>query len=195
MDNIQQAIASHKAIMVSDGSFQNQCSACAWIIKGDNSSDRIEGQMQKPGQPQDHSSFHSKAAGIYGALLMLWHFSQDYQLTGQITLACNGHSILDRLRSHKSIDPFAAHADLLRACKNIQSWLQCQIKFQHIKGHQDKGYPTVLSREAWLYIETDLAAKASINEVSPTNPLQPLPFEPWRLLINHKKLLNTTDAH
>jgi len=123
LDNIQQAIASHKAIMVLDGSFQNQCGTCAWIIEGDNSSDRIEGQMQTPGQPQDHSSFHSKAAGIYGALLTLWHFSQDYPLTGQITLACDGHSILDQLRSHKSIDPFAAHTDLLWACKNIQNRL------------------------------------------------------------------------
>jgi len=78
MASIWQAIASHLAIVVLDGSFQNQCSACAWIIKGKNSADRIEGQMQTPGQPQDHSSFCSKAAGIYGALLMLWHFSQDY---------------------------------------------------------------------------------------------------------------------
>jgi len=165
--------------MVSDGSFQNQCGACAWIIKGDNSLDRIEGQMQTPGQLQDHSSFRSKATRIYGALLMLWYFSKDYPLTGQITLACNGQSILDRLRSHKSIDPFAAHADLLRACKNIQSWLQCQIKFHHIQGHQDNGYPMVLPQEAWLNIETDLAAKGSINKVSLTDPLHPLPFEPW----------------
>jgi len=189
MDNIRQAIVSNHAIMVSDGSFQNQCSTCAWIIEGKNSADRIKGQMQTPGQLQDHSSFRSKAAGIYRALLMLWSFSQDYPLTGQITLACNGQSVLDRLRSHKSIDPFAAHVDLLRACKNIQSWLPCQIKYNHVKGHQDNGYPTVLSQEAWLNIKTDLAAKGSINYVQQEDPQNPLPFEPWQLLINQEKIV------
>jgi len=57
MENLQHAIDSGQALAVSDGSFQNECGACAWIIEGANADDRIEGSMQTPGQLGDHSSF------------------------------------------------------------------------------------------------------------------------------------------
>jgi len=189
MTNLQQAIGSGTALAVSDGSFQNNCGACAWIIEGANAVDRIEGTMQVPGQPGDHSSFRSEAAGIYGALLTLWHFSQDYPLTGTITLACDGRSVLDRLRSHKSIDPFAAHADLLRASQHIMKHLRCHIRYAHVKGHQDSGLTTVLSREAWLNIEADIAAKAAIQSEISGDTAVPLPFEPCSLLITNQKIV------
>jgi len=53
-------------LAVSYGSFQNKKSACAWIIEGNNSMDRIKGSMLTPGQSGDHSSFWSKVAGVYG---------------------------------------------------------------------------------------------------------------------------------
>jgi len=99
-------------------------------------------------------------------------------------VACNGRSVLDQLKSKKSI---GAHADLLRACKNIQLQMSCTIKLVHVKGHQDKGYPTVLLREAWLKIEADLMAKSCIDSRPPKHPNHPLPFKPWRLLINNEK--------
>jgi len=116
MEHLQQAIGLAKALAVSDGLFQNNCGACSLIIEGETADDCIEGSIQTPGQPGDHSSFRSKAAGIYGALLTIWYFSQEYPLTGTITLACDGRSVLDQLQSTKSIDPFAAHADLLHTC-------------------------------------------------------------------------------
>ncbi len=189
MTNLQQAIGSATALAVSDGSFQNNCGACAWIIEGANAVDRIEGTMQVPGQPGDHSSFRSEAAGIYGALLTLWHFSQEYPLTGTITLACDGHSVLDCLRSHKSINPFAAHADLLRACRHITRQLKCHIRYAHVKGHQDSGLTTVLSREAWLNIEADIAAKATIQSEHSGDTALPVPFEPCSLFITNKKIV------
>jgi len=189
MENLQQAICQEKALAVSDGSFQHSQGACAWIIEGATAADRIEGSMQAPGQPGDHSSFRSEAAGIYGALLTLWFFSQEYPVTGQLTLACDGRSVLDRLRSKKSIDPFAAHADLLRASKSITSRLQCHINYYHVKGHQDNGQPTVLSREAWLNIDADKAAKTAIQQTSPGDPTVSLPFEPWTLIIKRRKIV------
>jgi len=68
LDNIRCAIDTNTALAVSDSSFQDQCGACAWIIEGETSEDHIKGSMNTPGQKQDHSSFRSKAAGIYGAL-------------------------------------------------------------------------------------------------------------------------------
>jgi len=71
----------------------------AWIIEGEQSVDQIEGSMQTPGQQQDHSSFWSKAASIYSALLMVWYFLQEHLTTGEITVACDGRSVLDQLQS------------------------------------------------------------------------------------------------
>jgi len=82
---------------------------------------------------------------------------------GKIMLACNGRSVLDRLWSSKPINPFAAHADLLHACRHITQQLTCRIQYLHVKGHQDSGQTTVLSWEAWLNIEADKAAKASLQ--------------------------------
>ncbi len=47
----------------------------------------------------------------------------------------------------------------------------------------------VLSRKAWLNIEADKAAKASIQSDCPEDPTLPLPFKPWRLFINQKKIV------
>jgi len=106
-----------------------------------------------------------------------------------ITIACNGHSVLDRLQGKKSINPFAAHVDILWACKSIQEQMACKIKFLHVRGHQDNRHPMVLSREAWLNIETDLAAKNCISNFTPETSYQPLPFEPWCLIINNVKIV------
>jgi len=127
-------------------------------------------------------------AGVYGALLTVWYLMKETPMDGIVTVACNGRSVLDHLQSKKSIDPFAAHADLLQACKNIQKERAFNIQFVHVKGHQDNSNPTVLSHEAWLNIETDLLAKSQILENSETIG-QELPFEPWRLVIDNKKIV------
>jgi len=72
MDKIREAIQAKKAIAVSDGSYQNDTGACAWIIEGLSSEHCIEGLMETPGSPGDHSSFRSKAVGQYGLLLTLY---------------------------------------------------------------------------------------------------------------------------
>jgi len=89
----------------------------------------------------------------------------------------------------KTIDLFATHANLLRACKNIQQHILCQIQFLHVKGYQDNGHLTVLSQEAWLNIETDLIAKSCISDNIPKHLNLLLPLEPWQLIINKDKII------
>jgi len=67
--------------------------------------------------------------------------------------------------------------------------LACKLKLLHIKGHQDNGHPMVLLWEAWLDIETNLAAKSWIFESPLDKPDQSIPFEPWHLLINNEKIV------
>jgi len=58
--------------------------------------------------------------------------------------------------------PFVAHANLIRACQNVEQQLPCAVAYRHM-GHQNKGYPMVSSRAAWLYIKADLAVKNQID--------------------------------
>jgi len=36
------------------------------------------------------------------------------------------------------------------------------IDLQFVRGHQDQGHPTVLTRDAWLNVEADLLAKQRV---------------------------------
>ncbi len=148
-----------------------------WIIKNNHSKDWIMGSMIMPGNLGDHISFRSKAARQYGLLVTLWYLLKECLADGMITVACNSKSVLDQLQKQKQINPFAAHADLLRMCQNIIKTLSCKIRFKHVKGHQDSGHPTVLSSEAWLNIKANLSAKSHINltlpDMAPCQKLYP----------------------
>jgi len=61
-------------LAVSDGSYQQDHGACTWITEGSTSTDQIMGHMIAPGTSGSHSSFKRDVAGMYGLLLMLWHF-------------------------------------------------------------------------------------------------------------------------
>jgi len=57
MEKIREAITLGKALAVSDGSLQKQCSSCACIIEGTHSEDWIEGSMLTPRSLGDHKFF------------------------------------------------------------------------------------------------------------------------------------------
>jgi len=56
---------------VSDGSYKDDNGSAAWIIEGPNSTLQLVRQVFTPGHPGDHSSFHSKVAGIVSVLYTL----------------------------------------------------------------------------------------------------------------------------
>jgi len=65
--SMDQIAKRHNQIGESNGSvqwiFQHQMGACTWIIESETATDCIEGSMEMPGSPGDHSSFQSKAVG------------------------------------------------------------------------------------------------------------------------------------
>jgi len=65
------AIIQGHGFTVSNGSFQSQQGATAWIIEGTSSTNRVIGKCLALGHSEDHSSFCSKLAGIYSCLLFL----------------------------------------------------------------------------------------------------------------------------
>jgi len=121
---------------------------------------------------------------MYGILVMMQQLLEiDLRVTGAIEIVCDGCLVLEQLWSKKTINPFATHSDLLNACKNMKKDLPCTVAYSHIKGHQDKGYPMVLSRLAWLNIEADLEAKAHIDAQHHGHLDYNLPNKPWHIKI------------
>jgi len=45
----------------------------------------------------------------------------------------------------------------------MKSKLQVQINLKHVRGHQDRGVTTALTRQAWMNIEMDELAKQTID--------------------------------
>jgi len=103
----------------------------------------------------------------------------DPRATGHINISCNGCSVLDHLQSKNPVDLFAAHSNLLNACKNMEKILPCTVMYLHIKGYQDNGHPTVLSWLARLNKEANLLAKACIDGLQRGQPEYQLPNESW----------------
>jgi len=88
------------------------------------------GSMITPGNSEDYSSFHSQVVGMYGILVTLQQvLEMESGGIGEIEIACNGCSVLERLWSRKTIDLFAAHVDLLKACKNMEHIIPCTVKY------------------------------------------------------------------
>jgi len=51
--------------------FWDKAGAAEWIIEGQTTRAQLMGMIITPGGPEDHSSFCSELAGIYGVLLTL----------------------------------------------------------------------------------------------------------------------------
>jgi len=73
----REAITMGTALAVSGVSFRNQCGTCAWIIKGANEMNQIDGSMLTLGNKGDHSMFRSKVAGLYGLLMTIWYLLKE----------------------------------------------------------------------------------------------------------------------
>jgi len=71
MTQILVDMRTNQVVAMSDGSYQTDSGAMAWIIEGSMGANQIQGSMITPGTTGDHSSFRSKATGIYGILLTL----------------------------------------------------------------------------------------------------------------------------
>jgi len=145
------------------------------------------GTMITPGSRDDHSSFHSELAEIYGVLITLEALNID---TGwKCPIACSGKSCLDQIQSTYPILPTEPHADILLAVKNKVSQLGVLIDWNHVKGHQDGKLITVLPRDTWLNIETYLLAKDKVNLTYTGPTTYHLPGEGWICFVGTKQIV------
>jgi hypothetical protein len=136
---IVEALKNREAIAVSDGSFKTEYGTAAWVIEGVDSHGRILGQVIAPGGPSDQSPYRSELTGIYSIMIMVNRLCEFYDIKeGEIELACDGLSALDKCFSHVSVlhvdDP---NYDLIGAIKH--QWIFSPVfwKVRHVAGHQD----------------------------------------------------------
>jgi len=151
---MQEALSSALGYAVCNGSFKDANGAAAWLIECPDSHMRIEGKWHTPGHQEDHSSFCSKLAGIVGALYTL-SFWLPLLPSPPLHLACDGLLVVSRLQSDKPIEPMEPHMDLLGVACMLLTTCGYQVQLVFVCGHQDQGYPTVLTWDAWLNVEVD----------------------------------------
>jgi len=162
--NLQQLIndlQSGKGYAVSDGSFQAGKGAAAWIIEGKDNTNRIIGRGLSPSDDEGHSSFRSKLAGIFAimfTLQILLPATPTQSTRPSLRLACDGKSVLSRLKRIRMTDPQEPHADLISATRTLIKISAVQVELIHVKGHQDNKILGPFTRDATLNIEADQLA-------------------------------------
>jgi len=145
-DKLVREVTQGWGYAVSNSSFKAQQGVAAWIIKGLGLANCIIGECFAPGTNEDHSSFHSKLAGIYMCLLFTYYcFQHSLPINPPFYLACDGKSVLHWLWNLGTTSPGEPHYDLLSGTCRLLS--ECGFIFQlaHIKGHQDNGKTMVLT--------------------------------------------------
>jgi len=86
---LHDALSSGIGYAVSDGLYKDAKGVAAWIIEGLTSNLHLIGQWHVPGQEDEHSSFHSELAGIFGVLYTLT-FWPPKSIKPPLQLACDG---------------------------------------------------------------------------------------------------------
>jgi len=176
-EELSRDILDGRGYAVSDGSFKTNQGSAAWIIEGACPTNRVIGEGFTPGMDDDHSSFRSELAGIYTCLLFLHHcFPHSKTSKPAFYLACDGKSVLHRLWNGQKTSASEPHYDLLSGTRYLLLDSGFQVTLAHVKGHQDTGAPTVLTRDAMLNIEANALAKDKLSCYTPGPSVYVLPF-------------------
>jgi len=116
LDLLVAEVIAGTGLGVSDGSYHKGSGAVAWVVEGCNAENQLIGQICTPGLTTAHSSFRSELAGIYSLLLTFWQLTQG-RTKQRFRIACDGKSVLSKLKHLDYTDLTKAHANLLSATR------------------------------------------------------------------------------
>jgi len=153
-----------------------------------DSHDHIIGSMITPGITGNHHFLQWGSRSIWASSHAM-AFPQGHAIGTRQYHSGLWWPVLDWLQSHKVIDPFEVHSDLLQACQHVIAASLVKSTYNMSRGYQNDGTPTVLSHEAWLNIEVDLLAKNKTTLTHKTTTSYCLLFEPWSLHVRSKKFV------
>ena len=181
---IKNAIINETAIAVSDGSYSERkgIGTASWIIATQNKQNLVTAGAISSGTKQIQSSYRSEILGLMGILEALVEFCHTWKITkGCCSVICDGLSALNRVKevSSSTINSRQSCCDLLSACARLKDKLPIQIKWAHVKGHQDDETPLHhLSIPAQLNVLMDGIAKNMLEEHSTqqASRIQPHPL-------------------
>ncbi len=86
------------------------------------------------------------------------------------------------------------HADLLGAAQSLLQSCGYKVELMFVRGHQDNGQPTVLTRDAWLNVEADHLVKQKNTQPHIGPRYYKLPGNPWSCYIGNKHVVKQFTA-
>ena len=131
-----------------------------WRIQCSSSMEFIKGSFAS--QCQDGNSYRAELLGIY-ALLVILHTTIKLHSPQHPSgiLYCDNESAIKLISSLTfHIHPQHKHSDVLHDIRHVKQMLSCNLRFHHIRGHQDKNRHLMeLSLPAKLNCRCDSLAK------------------------------------
>jgi len=107
-------------VAVSNGSYQSDHGAAAWVIESCTSAHCIRGAGQTPGYIQDQGAYQSELFGLWGILYSLKQFTNENQIkTRQVWIAYNGLLALSKAQVKTITKPNEKHYDLISAIPTL----------------------------------------------------------------------------
>ena len=189
------AIRNCQAKAVSDGSFKYPYGTAATIIEGTTKKERITAKVITLGEEHDHSSYHSKRAGIYTTLVLINHLCAYHNITeGSIEFACDRLSTLQVIFLNKEVSSKDLDGDLVMASR--MAWMNSPTQWttRHVAGHQDNNHNHVLDEWEALNIEADGLAKSHLSNAATQPRHFKIGLEPWMLWYKAQKLVGIKDS-
>ena len=161
---IAEAILSHTAVAVSDGSLKLGYGTSAFAVEGNTRNGRIVGVNEVPGPIKEGDSHRCEMAGIYAILVLVNALASHFNLTqGSITVACDNQQAIDTFDIEFTPNPAKENFDMVNAVWAQLKSSPIQWKAKHVKGHLDDPKHKLtrrLTRLEKLNVEMDTLAKA-----------------------------------
>ena len=168
---IAEAIENGTAIAVSDGSYVEDrgVGSASWIISSKTKEHYVTAGAISPGPRSIQSSYRSEVLGLLGILENVYNICHTWNIThGKCTIFCDGLSALQQVEEStiETTNTRQSCSDLLSACAQLKSMIPVQLRYTHVKGHQDDDKPIhTLTVPAQLNTLMDTLAKDLIPHI------------------------------
>ena len=170
MYSLATSIRKGLAIAASDGSYMENTGqgTASWIITTGNTTNFISAGAISLGPNEIQNSYRSELLGLLGILEELVYLCQSENIqSGSCTIFCDGVSALHMVEfaNTENIHPNFSNSDILSACAKLNNKIPLELRYEHIKGHQDDNISfDRLSIPAQLNVLMDSLAKDLLKD-------------------------------
>ena len=165
-------IKKGRAIAVCDGSYSSNrgIATASWIITSGDKASSTTAACISPGSSEIQSSYRAEILGLLGILEKLHSICSKWNITqGKCIIFCDGISALEMVESatRQTVNTRMNSCDLLSACAALNELIPIELKYQHVKGHQDSTTNfSKLSFPSQLNVLMDGLAKDALHDAN-----------------------------